>query len=272
MDNLIEKLIKRTIAQNKRLEKLLYSTLLDYLIDNISISNDKIKYTNSNIGIIDRLDKVLNVRMGKSIRKTKKFVIKGIKSLLNFTKKETLKQVRNTQISDTVTNRVLKHAATTVDKKVDLEAIYAELKQITLNEMSTFDGISLRQLRRVLKERIEEKRIVHKYFSRWTFDIYSQYQRVGANEVRKDLGLRFAKYTGPIKDNSRDRCIEYVGQVLHESEIEAWVNDNWDGKPETGYNPIEDCGGYHCYHWWAWISDELAFKERPELIEIYGNN
>lgn len=271
MDKIIDKLIKGTKKRTAKIEKLLYSFLLDYLVDNISIGDNKIKYTTSNINIVTRLDKYIGSRLGKTIEGLKDFVLNGINTILGRTKKQTLKQIRKSQVAPSVTDKVLKHAATTIEQKVDLQAVYSELKQLVLSEMSNYEGISLKQLRRVLKERIEEKNIVNKYFSRWSHDIYSQYQRVGADKVRQELGLRFAIYQGGVMDDTRDWCKKHNNQVLHESEIQSWANEEWEGKPETGYNPIYDLGGYNCKHRLDWISDELAFRLRPELREKYKN-
>jgi len=271
MDNLIDKLIKGTQKKVSKIEGLLYSVLLDYFIDNLSIGDDKIKYTSSNINIVNRIDKALDRRLSGSLAKVAKFIFSGIKSVLVGTEKMTERyDTRETQVSPSVTNKVLKHASTTIAQKVDLEAVFSELKQLTLNEMANYDGISLRQLRGKLKEKIEEKKIVNKYFSRWTHDIYNQYQRIGGDEIRKDIGLRFAIYQGGLIATSRGFCESRNGKVFHESEIESWQGLNWEGKPETGYNPFYDLGGYNCRHRLDWISDGLAFRLRPELKQIYG--
>ena len=58
--------------------------------------------------------------------------------------------------------------------------------------------------------------------------------------------------------------------MYHEDEIKSWENLNFAGKPETGYNPIVDLGGYNCRHRLDWVSDQVAFRLRPELKEKYG--
>jgi hypothetical protein len=124
-------------------------------------------------------------------------------------------------------------------------------------------------MRRALQNKIVGNKLAERYYSRWTSDIYSQYQRLGANEVRKDIGLRFAIYQGGLIESSRPFCEKRNGEVFHEDEVKSWVNLEFEGKPETGYNPITDLGGYNCRHRLDWISDELAFRLRPELKEKY---
>ena len=139
--------------------------------------------------------------------------------------------------------------------------------------MQSYDGITLRQLRLEIKERVVTKGAVSKYFDSWTRDIYSQYQRITANEVRIGLKLRFAIYSGGTIDNTRAWCEKHNGKVLHESEIESWRHKNWQGKRKSGpYNPFHDCGDINCRHRWLWISDQLAFRRRPELKNIYGDD
>jgi hypothetical protein len=138
--------------------------------------------------------------------------------------------------------------------------------------MSTFEGVNLKDIRKSVQIQVKDKGIVTKYYSRWITDIYSQYQRVGADEIRKDIGLKFAIYQGGLINNSRHFCEERNGNVYHIDEILAWSKLDWKGKQEVGYNPVFDCGGYNCRHRLDWVSDQLAFRMRPELEEMYGGN
>jgi hypothetical protein len=46
-----------------------------------------------------------------------------------------------------------------------------------------------------------------------------------------------------------------------------WESLNWEGKPETGYNALIDCGGYNCRHRLDWVSDQMARRLRPDLFK-----
>ena len=273
MDDLIDRLVNRLFRSTSLLGKVLYNSLLGYFIDSLDTKDDKIKYTAKNINVINSLDRTINKKLAPNIDKVKKEAYNGLKSVVGATFRQTFKAAPSKSEFETqkILDEVLKHAGTTIDSRVDLKLVYAELKEVALSEMSSYDGISLRELRRNLETRIVDKDIVNKYFSRWTNDIYSQYQRVAANEVRKNLGLRFAVYSGGVISTTRSWCKKHNRKVFHESEIEAWRNKNWAGKRKgSGYNPFYDCGDYNCRHRWDWISDELAFAKRPELREKYG--
>ena len=274
MDKLIDKLINVALSRVVRVERLLYSILMDYLIDNLTIKDDKIVYNTSNINAIKALERKIERRMSQPLEKVKDTLSKGIGRVVNQTQNITHSHAPGVskQVTQVIVSKILNHAATTLNQKVDLQAAYAELKQTALSELEKYDGISLRELRKVLEVKIKRKGLVRRYWSRWIHDIYSQYQRVAANEVRTGLGLRFARYQGGVIDNTRSFCKERNRKVFHVSEIEDWKLLSWKGKPESGYNPFYDCGGYNCRHRLDWISDELAFRLRPELRELYGDN
>lgn len=271
MDEILEDLIKGTKRSYARLDKLIYDSILEYLVENLSISDKGVRFTQSNIGVINKLE-VTGNSFGRTIKKIFDFILKGINKLLGVTVKDLKKyDVRAEKTGVRVTDRLLTHAATSLNQVLDLSIIYADIKQTALTLLSRPEGIDLRTMRTVLKNKVIGQGISQRYYSRWTADIYSQYQRVGANEVRKDIGLRFAIYQGGLIESSRSFCEQRNGKVFHEDEVNSWSNLNFTGKPETGYSPITDLGGYNCRHRLDWISDEMAFRLRPELKEKYAS-
>jgi hypothetical protein len=148
---------------------------------------------------------------------------------------------------------------------LNLERLFLEVKEQSVRLMARPEGISLKELRDQLQSVVVDKGLAQKYYKRWTHDIYSQYERVAANEVRITLGLRFAVYQGGLIRDSRSFCIQRNDKCYSENEIKKWKNLNWIGKPESGYDAITDLGGYNCRHRLDWISDNLAYRLRPDL-------
>ena len=265
MDDIIDELLKGT---NKRLigiEEMLYKILFEHLSDNLSITDNRIEFSSSNIKLIERLNS-LGDRFGTALKKLTDYIVSGISNIIGLTSKD-LSQYGKSRSTDRIIKTLTDHAATSINKNISLEYIFADIKQSALNLMSKPEGISLRQLRETLKDKIETNGIARQYYSRWTYDIYSQYQRVGANEIRKEIGLKFAFYQGGLIESSRPFCEQRNGKVYSESEIMSWEFLDFKGKPEIGYSPIADLGGYNCRHRLDWISDELAKVYRPDLFE-----
>jgi hypothetical protein len=269
LDEAIKKNIQISERLIKSLNKVIYGSVIDALT-NADIRDGKVMYNERNILIIQNLgNKVDNIKgpLGNLARS----LFSGIKQILDITGVQMSKYSTSEKYnSSNVLEKVKTHAATTVKTRVDLSMVYGEIKQSAISLLSKPDGTSLVELRELLKTKVVDNDLASKYFSRWTHDIYFQYQRAGANELRKDLGLRFGIYQGGLMESSRTFCEDRNGQVYHIDEIMEWENLDFKGKPETGYNPIIDLGGYNCRHRIDWISDELAFELKPELKEKYS--
>ncbi len=176
---------------------------------------------------------------------------------------------RAIRMSETLKKKLLKHASIAASQKGELSTVFQELTKQSINMLFRPNGASLSELRLTLQNLIDDNKLVERYYAQWTHDIYSSYHNAAGNEVRIQLGLRFAVYTGGIMEATRDFCYDKDGQVYSEEEIMAWANETWKGKPKTGYDPVIDVGGYNCRHTLRWISDELAYQLRPELRELF---
>jgi hypothetical protein len=266
MDDIFDEYIKGTTKRLAGLDNLIYKILLDYFVDNLDIKGNKIKYTASNIDAVNKIESTTSM-FGSALTKIGEYIVKGIKEILGLTVSDFAKfDTGSIKKSSDVLETLEKHAATSINQNLNLQIIFADVKKDALALMSKPDGISLSELREQLYDKVVNKGMAQKYYSRWTHDIYSQYQRVGANQVRKKLGLKYAIYQGGLIESSRPFCEQRNGKVFSEEEIEKWINLNFEGKPDVGYNPIADLGGYNCRHRLDWISEELAKKKRPDLF------
>lgn len=264
-------LIIGTKSRIKKIQDLMYLAIIDYVVKEIDVKNDKVVFSQSNIAAINRIDKATDKLLGPELRRFKKYILKGITTILSEVSTE-LKNidVRAIEISDEVNKKITKHATQRVDQITSAKPIFEEVKAKTIELMQKYEGISLQDLREQLSQTVQGKKIVQKYWSRWTYDIYNQYERIGANEVRKRLGLVFARYEGGEIDTTREVCERRNRQVFHISEIEAWIDQDWEGKNEIGYNPIYDLGGYNCRHRLRWITKETAAAIRPEIRTLFA--
>ena len=239
---------------------------MSYLSERLLVREQRIVFDANNFGIISKIDTLLS-RFSSGIQNIGKYIIRGIGSVMGLTT-EQLSQIdtRAIKTGKTVTDELLNHAATIINKNLNLERIFLDIKQDAISLLADPKGIDLVELRKALSQKVVGNKLAQKYFSRWTHDLYSQMQRVGANRMRIELGLRFAIYQGGLIATSRDFCEERNRQCFSDEEIMKWKELDWEGKPEIGYNPIIDCGGYNCRHRLDWISDEMAKRLRPDLF------
>lgn len=273
MNKLFDKILRNTGKEFSLFDRILYGAILTYFIESFIPDQDgKIKTNQATGATMERMKDSVNKSVGGAfdsliasiVGNVLSFFGKAVRNLVKF-------DVRAIEKSGPVMDALRKQSSTTAKTVINLEIIYADIKQRAIALMSRPDGISLKDLRKELETVIVDKKIMTRYYGRWTHDIYSQYERIASNTVRKELGLRFAIYQGGTIETSRDFCEERNGKVFHEDEILAWETLSWEGKPETGYNAIADLGGYNCRHRLDWISDELAFRLRPELRKKYQN-
>lgn len=264
MDDLIDGLINESKKRIARLEKKLYDTVLEHFTDGLDIQDNKIKIV-GNVKVVEGLWKSITKALEKDLILFAKYVLDGIESIFEETASQTKDfDPRSVAVSEIVKDTVMESAKSSIEAQTDLSVVFSNIKMKSVSLMSKYDGVSLKELRDALKKQIVVDAAIAKYWNRWTQDIYSQYQRAGANEIRKELGLKHAMYEGGLIDSSREFCAEKNGNVFTDEEIKAWEKETWEGKNE-GYVPELDCGGYNCRHRLRWISQELAEQLRPDL-------
>jgi hypothetical protein len=266
MDKDLDKILDATDKQFSKLNRLLYNTIIDYFVGGLFITDNKVELNDSNRRLVAALDRNTEGATKSIFTEFKRFIQGNIlKYILKGLGRLSKIDVRAIETSDSVVDRVSKHSATVLETNLTLEKLYLEVKERSLRLISRPNGISLKELRDDLKDFVIEKGLADKYYKRWTYDIYSQYERVASNEVRKEIGLKYAIYQGGLIRDSRKFCIERNGRCYSEKEIESWEGLSWVGKPSAGYDAITDLGGYNCRHRLDWISDLLAYRLRPDL-------
>lgn len=271
MDEIIDDILKNTGSNLSKLEESFYKTVLNHFIDKLDIAEGgKIAFSNKSILAVNQLSAKLGsldkslVALGTEIQNNVSKIADA--SLKDFAKYDTATSDFQKEVKKNIVNK----ANRSINENISLERSFAELKQRAMALMGRPEGITLSDLRKMLKSEAFDKKIATRYFAAWTQDVYYQYQRSTSNEMRKKLGFRFAIYQGGIIETTRTFCDERNGNVYHEDEIAEMDKLEFDGKLQVGHNCLLDCGGYRCRHRWGWVSDEIAFAMRPELEVKYG--
>lgn len=88
------------------------------------------------------------------------------------------------------------------------------------------------------------------YVKRYARDTISTFDRTYTQLVSENAGVEYYAYSGGTLKDSRDFCLERVGNVYTKDEIISWADEDWKGKnPATDAATIFSyCGGYNCVH------------------------
>jgi hypothetical protein len=85
------------------------------------------------------------------------------------------------------------------------------------------------------------------------------------------LGLKYFRYSGGTLPETLEFCRNRDGQIFSIDEMFEWSNSN-DCPKKHDYDPVLHLGAYkcfkgelHCNHIARFISNEMAYRERPEL-------
>jgi len=127
--------------------------------------------------------------------------------------------------------------------------------------------------------------ISERKWKQFAYDIYQQYDATYNKKLADEFGLEYFLYQGGLIDDSRDFCAAHNNKVWTTEEAETWATwtpaqgeypEGYEVKAKNiyetpsymgypSYDPFLDRGGYNCRHQLGYISEELAFKLRPEL-------
>jgi hypothetical protein len=117
-------------------------------------------------------------------------------------------------------------------------------------------------------------------------DIYQQYDASYSVNMADEFGLNYFIYMGGVIEDTRDMCREFNNMIFNKDEVDFWKT--WTPAKAyrisefkqkdvyavpsyinyAGYNPLSDRGGYNCRHSLAWISDEMALKQKNRWYKV----
>lgn len=144
----------------------------------------------------------------------------------------------------------------------------ADIMNQNINGGGSFSGF-LDQLRAFIKgDQTLDGRLMS--YSRGILrDALFQYSRSYQQAITSDLGLMWFRYDGGVIDKTREFCRERAGGYYHQSEIEAWADEDWQGRNRftTKSSIFIYCGGYNCGHSLIPVHDSIVPKEDLERIK-----
>lgn len=162
-----------------------------------------------------------------------------------------------------------------------------EFKQLLSRAVTS--QMSMKAFIKIIKDNIngtdEKKGLLDRQLKRYAYDTYQQYDASYNKKLAEEFDMKYFIYQGGIIKDSRDFCVCHNNKVFSIEESELWktwipsdCDDYTEGWPKAkdlsehpgymdypGYDPLVDRGGYNCRHILGFISDELAFKLRPDI-------
>ena len=143
----------------------------------------------------------------------------------------------------------------------------------------------IKELKTVISRSTQYNRDVDWSINDLAHNIYRHYDAAYNMHLAIEFGMRFFGYQGGIIKDSRDFCVAHNNKIWSIEETKTWhlwtpstgqYPDNYKIKSTSiyevpnylkypGYDPLIDIGGYCCRHILSFVSDSLAFRERPDL-------
>jgi hypothetical protein len=148
-----------------------------------------------------------------------------------------------------------------------------ELKEYVINSVASGKGYNdyLKGFKELVVGNQQTAGALQKYYSQFAYDSFNQVDASVNKHYADELQLEYFIYAGGIIDTTRPFCRKRAGKVFSVEETKKWKCDpDLIGKPkgvkcDDGYNALIERGRYRCRHSIRYISEEMAFKRRPEL-------
>jgi hypothetical protein len=151
-----------------------------------------------------------------------------------------------------LTNLSIDQAASALSQDAVLNQFSRPVKDILTRNVTT--GAQFSDLQDQLKDFILGTPEVDgkwlRYTKQITHDALFNYSRAYQETVAEQLGLRYYRYVGGLKKDSRPFCVARNGKFFSKSQIESWASEEWKGKA-AGTTPSSIfmlLGGYNCRH------------------------
>ena len=269
---------KATSALVKTLQSAGYSLVLDWVVGNIEMEGNAIRYTAKNLSRVQGLYRVI-----AGFQKDFQGTMLG--SVLNWTAKiiglnqdyfESFTTPAETVADQARRLTLQRWGFNTITKELIpggyMEGLFSNQeiarKIARLINQSIIQGLPLAQFqkafRRVFVGLPGGAGMLEGHWNTNSFDLFQRIDRT-ANLVYADkLGLNYAINSHTLIETSRPWCVKHANGVFHRKEIAKWKTEN-TAAASIYYDPFVDDGGIRCRGHWSWISDGIAFHLRPEL-------
>jgi hypothetical protein len=284
--NYIEDKLKSLEKNVSGLQNDLMQLIMSDYIGKFDVKDGKLVVSQKNLRLAAELDRIMdlfNSEFQQSVlKKTANDMLKmtGMSveyyTAMGFSEK-TLKSIEektgfiSTRIGITKKGEIIKGSY--LDSLSQNTEVRMELKDYVLNSISTAKPYNeyLKGFRETVVGGKEINGALERYYSQYAYDSFNQVEAAIENKFATELDLKYFIYSGGIIATSRAFCRKRAGKVFSIEETANWKCDpDLIGKPkgqkcDDSYNPLIDRGRYRCRHVIQYISDEMAFKLRPEL-------
>lgn len=132
--------------------------------------------------------------------------------------------------------------------------------------------------------------ISERKWKQFAYDVYQQHDAAYNKKLAEEFDMKYFIYQGGLIKDSRDFCVAHNNKVWTTKEAEEWKEwtpskgeypEGYEVKAKDvyavpsymdypGYDPLVDRGGYNCRHQLGYITEELAYKLRPDLKNNKG--
>lgn len=131
---------------------------------------------------------------------------------------------------------------------VETTRLQNKIKRLKAAESNASDEIN--DLMRQLRKRFQNVTVgggMYQTVSQEAHDMVMDFDGVFTIHRAKQAGLKRFKYSGTLIANSRDFCVQHVGETYTEEEIRSiWSSQSWSGK--RAGDPFVVRGGERCRH------------------------
>lgn len=287
----LEQIERKQLKGARSIQRKFVQVLSDYLLSSLIFNNDgQIEDNASNLSIAASLNQLADTFRRQVVIP---YILEIASLIFNDLHSTSAKSFKNKAGSDNVLSasnkakqllaiqygydngRLIEGSPLSRDA---LSRVWSTVRAHVVNAVT--GKITLKDLRKTLADYIEGgngRGAIVREIESSLGDIAYQYERKQSQIIAQEIGYRFFIYQGGLIRDSRDFCIHRNDQVFSVEELYKFgtPDDAYGGytnkskgefKGKTKpYNPATDLGGYNCRHRIDWISDELAFRLRPEL-------
>lgn len=282
-----QKILKRNVTS---LESTLYDSIFNKLISDLELSGGKIVSNNKNIDLTSALNSIFDTFNKSEYLPLIKAFSKDFQEIqkLNKTYFEVLAEDKKKleAVSKQVNSVMEKTIGITkdgnvvskgyLDRLVTDNTLQSEIKSLTYRAVTGGQSIVdyKDSIKRLVVGTDKIDGALNKHFNTFAYDTYNQFDRTSSKLYAVKLDLKYFIYAGGEIDATRCFCDNNNGKVFSTEEADRWrdllgtdCGPIWNEDKDGTYDPIADMGGYNCRHSPNYISETIAKKLRPDLID-----
>ncbi|GEM67568.1 hypothetical protein SMI01S_11740 [Sphingobacterium mizutaii NBRC 14946 = DSM 11724] len=252
------------------------------LVEKIELEEHKIMYSSKNKKLLLKLDKMMEDIKSKTFKKVLIKMISNVKHILNenivyygsITADKKFFKATADQINEIVFNRLGFDKNGKIVREGYMQGLFdspevgEKLKDFVRQGMaskSEFESFR-KGLRTLIEGEPDRMGIFERFYRNYAYDTYSQVDALQSKLLSEELELKYFIYNGGIIKTSRSFCIRKNGQVFSTDEAKKWESEEDNNAKPPNYDPLIHRGGYGCRHSIDYISEEMAFALRPDLV------